>query len=57
MFPMQKNFIIDFLYKLKPEQYLTYTFKQIQQGNDVTRYVPWSEEIPDYCRLKNPKQK
>jgi len=37
---------------LKPEKYLEYLFTQIQKGNDVARFVPWSNEIPEDCRLK-----
>ena len=42
---------------LKPEKYLVYVFKQIQQDEDVDKYLPWSDEIPEYCKTKKPKQK
>ena len=42
---------------LKPEKYLVYIFKQIQQDEDVEKYLPWSDEIPEYCKTKKPKQK
>lgn len=41
---------------LKPEKYLEFLFTQIQQGKDVARFVPWSEDIPEYCRLKKAQQ-
>ena len=43
--------------ELKPEQYLKYVFKQMQQNGDIEKYIPWSEEIPEYCKVKKPKQK
>lgn len=42
---------------LKPEKYLEFLFTGIQQGKDVAKFVPWSEEIPEYCRLKKAQQK
>ena len=43
--------------ELKPEKYLEFLFTGIQQGKDVAKLVPWSDEIPEYCRLKNAQQK
>ena len=43
--------------ELKPEKYLEFLFTQIQNGKDVAKLVPWSDEIPDYCRLKKAQQK
>lgn len=43
--------------ELKPEKYLEFLFTQIQQGKDVSKLVPWSDEIPEYCRLKKAQQK
>ena len=42
---------------LIPEKYLTYVFTQIQYGKDVSTYLPWSEQIPEYCKSKKPQQK
>ena len=42
---------------LKPEKYLEFLFTQIKQGKDVAEFVPWSDEIPEYCRLKKAQQK
>lgn len=36
---------------LIPQKYLEYVFTQIQYGKDVSTYVPWSEHIPEYCKL------
>lgn len=44
-------------HNLIPEKYLTYVFTQIQYGKDVSTYLPWSEQIPEYCKLKKPQQK
>ena len=43
--------------ELKPEKYLEFLFTQIQQGKDVAKLVPWSDKIPEYCRLKKAQQK
>ena len=43
--------------ELKPEKYLEFLFTQIQNGKDVAKLVPWSDEIPEYCRLKKAQQK
>ena len=42
---------------LIPEKYLTYVFTQIHYGEDVNTYLPWSEEILEYCKSKKPQQK
>lgn len=42
---------------LIPEKYLTYVFTQIQYGKNVSTCLPWSEQIPEYCKSKKPQQK
>lgn len=42
---------------LKPQKYLEYVFTQIKFGKDVSMYLPWSEQIPEYCKSKKPQQK
>lgn len=42
---------------LIPEKYLTYVFTQIQYDKDVSTYLPWSEQIPEYCKSRTPQQK
>lgn len=43
--------------KLKPFEYLQYLFEQLP-NSDITdaatigKYMPWSKELPDYCRIK-----
>lgn len=37
---------------LKPEKYLEFLFTQIQKDKDVAKFVPWSDEIPEYCRVR-----
>lgn len=41
---------------LKPQSYLEYILGQMQlQDNlDVTDILPWSDKIPDYCKVKEP---
>lgn len=40
--------------KLKPFEYLTYVFEQIQlHGSENMEYLlPWSQELPQQCRMK-----
>ena len=42
---------------LMPQKYLEYVFTQIQYGKELGTYVPWSEDIPEYCRIKKSQQK
>ncbi len=42
---------------LIPQKYLEYVFTQIQYGKDISTYVPWSEYLPEHCKLKKPQQK
>lgn len=42
---------------LIPQKYLEYVFTQIQYNKNIDTYVPWSEHIPDYCKVKKPHQK
>ena len=44
-------------HNLIPEKYLAYVFTQIQYGKGVDTYLPWSEQIPEYCKSKKPQQK
>ncbi len=39
---------------LKPQHYLQYIFEQIQENPDVDvkRLLPWSKDIPEYCKNK-----
>ena len=39
---------------LKPQAYLQYVFEQIQLNKDVDvlKLLPWSDQIPDHCRVK-----
>lgn len=43
--------------ELIPQRYLEYVFTQIQYGKDITTYVPWSEHIPEYCRVNKSQQR
>ena len=43
--------------KLIPQKYLEYVFTQIQYGKKLTTYVPWSEHIPEYCKVNKSQQK
>lgn len=43
--------------ELIPQKYLEYVFIQIQNNKSVYTYVPWSEHIPEYCKVKKPQQK
>jgi hypothetical protein len=42
---------------LKPFEYLKYLLEELPNAasQDLDRYLPWSEDIPDYCRT--PKSK
>jgi len=42
---------------LKPQAYLEYVFKQIQQQDDVSMetLLPWSADIPPSCKMPNTK--
>ena len=31
--------------------------REPQHGEDVSIYLPWSEQIPEYCKSKKPQQK
>lgn len=42
---------------LIPEQYFTHIITQIQYGKDVNTYLPWLEQIPEYCKSKSPQRK
>lgn len=38
---------------LKPMEYLTYIFEQYQNNKDISKLLPWSDLIPDNCRIKS----
>lgn len=42
---------------LLPRKYLMYVFIQIQYDKDISTYLPWLEQIPEYCKSKSPQQK
>lgn len=42
---------------LIPQKYLEYVFTQIQYNKNIDTYVPWSEHILEYCKVKKPQQK
>lgn len=37
---------------LIPQKYLEYVFTQIQFGSEINDLLPWSDKIPQYCRVK-----
>ena len=39
---------------LKPQHYLQYVFERIQENPDIdiNQILPWSKEIPEYCKNK-----
>ncbi len=37
---------------LKPFEYLEFLFENIQVGNDVCEFVPWSEKVPEKTHIK-----
>lgn len=41
---------------LKPQYYLEYIFKQmqLQKNLDMQDILPWSDKIPDKCKVKEP---
>lgn len=38
---------------LKPLEYLTFVFEQFQNGQDIQELLPWSNSIPDFCKIKS----
>jgi len=38
---------------LKPHEYLTFVFEQFQQNIDIETLLPWSNLIPENCKLKS----
>lgn len=38
---------------LKPLEYLTFVFEQFQKNEDIEVLLPWSNSIPESCKLKN----
>ena len=42
---------------LKPFEYLEYLLKELPSATtkDLDRFMPWSEDIPDYCRTSKTK--
>lgn len=43
--------------ELKPQNYLKYVFDQIQIGTDASILLPWSDQIPESCKVKKSQQK
>lgn len=38
--------------RLKPAKYLEYIFTRVRNGENIKTLVPWSDEIPEYCKNK-----
>lgn len=38
---------------LRPLEYLTFIFEQYQNGQDIEAFLPWSDLIPQNCKVKD----
>lgn len=41
------------LHNLAPQKFLTFIFDTIQSSRDASLLVPWSDEIPESCKIKS----